>query len=514
MILFVNPRATRPKNRRFPLSVMAVGAALPDGVDWEIVDGNRPDVDVLAELSARIDARRGGPDPVRAVAFSVMPGPQLVSAVPLARALKARHPRVPIVWGGNFPSLYPAPVLNAPYVDWAVRSQGEETFAELLEVMDGARDPRTVAGLAFREPNGEHWIGPERRWKGPDELPPPPYHKIPIAEYLHPTFLGRRSGVYQASIGCPYGCKFCGVISVYGRKERQESPARTAEHLRFLAREHGMDSVHFYDNNFLVGEEHARELAERIEPLGLRWWCEARVDALTRYSEDTWRLLKRAGLTMVFCGAESGSDEVLQKMNKGTTTAQILEVAERTRRHGIIPEFSFVLGDPHEPEREIDNTLAFVRRLKAVNPAMELISYYYTPTPQRRGTYGDVDALAGTPPTLEEWTEPEWVGWMTHEDPQVPWLDRRLKARVEDFRLVLESRFPSVHDYRTRGWGKLLGQMLARSRWERGDFADPRTLRTVRRLARRALPDLQAYGHLRPPSAAAAAPAPATAAAT
>ena len=61
-----------------------------------------------------------------------------------------------------------------------------------------------------------------------------------------------------------------------------------------------MDSVHFYDNNFFVKEDHARELAERLMPLGIRWWCEARVDALMRYSDDTWRLLKRAGLTMIF----------------------------------------------------------------------------------------------------------------------------------------------------------------------------------------------------------------------
>jgi radical SAM superfamily enzyme YgiQ (UPF0313 family) len=153
-----------------------------------------------------------------------------------------------------------------------------------------------------------------------------------------------------------------------------------------------MDSVHFYDNNFFVGEDHARELAGRMEPLGLRWWCEARVDALLRFSDDTWALLKRSGLTMIFCGAESGSDEVLRKMDKRITTAQVLEVAARTREYGIIPEFSFVFGDPDEPEREIENTLSFVRRLKAVNPEMELISYFYTPTPQRRGTYGNVDA--------------------------------------------------------------------------------------------------------------------------
>ncbi len=498
MILFVNPRATRPKNRRFPLSIMAVGAALPANVSWEIIDGNIPALDPEAEIAARVEGRRTGNDPVRVVAFTVMPGPQLASAVPLTRALKLRFPELTIVWGGNFPSLYPTPVLNAPYVDWAVRGQGEETFVELLEVLNGGRDPTTVRGLCFREPDGSHSIGEERRWKGPDELPPPPYHKIDVADYLHPTFLGERSGVYQASIGCPYGCKFCGVISVYGSRERVQSPARTVDHLTLLSRKHGMDSVHFYDNNFFVREDHARELAERITPLGLRWWCEARVDALTRFSDDSWRQLKRAGLTMVFCGAESGSDAVLRKMNKGITTAQILEVAARARAHGIIPEFSFVFGDPDEPEQEIENTLAFVRRLKSVNPAMELISYFYTPTPQRRGTYGDVDAVSVTPTSLEEWTEPKWISWMTHEDPDVPWLDRRLKARVEDFELVLKSRFPSVNDRRTSAWGKVLARMLSHGRWARAEYGDPRALRAVRRLSQRAAPDKQAYGHLRP----------------
>ena len=497
MIILVNPRATRPKNRRFPLSVMAVGAALPEGTSWEIVDGNPPNADPLAEISAHVDSRAGSADPVRMIAFTVMPGPQLVNAVPLTRAVKERYPNIPIVWGGNFPSLYPAPVLNAPYIDWAVRGQGEDTFAALTEVIAGNRDPKTVNGLCFREADGNHWIGPERKWKGPDELPAPPYHKITIPGYLAHTFLGRRSGVYQSSIGCPHGCNFCGVISVFGRRERQQAPERTVEHLSFLKRDYGMDSVHFYDNNFLVGEDHAREFAERVAPLGLRWWCEARVDTLTRYSDDTWRLLKRAGLTMVFCGAESGSDAVLEKMNKGTTTAQIRTVAARSLEHGVIPEFSFVFGGPGDPESEITQTLAFIRELKDINPTMELISYFYTPTPQRKETYGGVDALSGTPTTLEEWAEPEWLAWMTHEDPKVPWFGQELKARVQDFELVLKSRFPSLHDYRTSMWGKALGRVLSQRRWTRGEYADPRALRTVKKLAERVPDDTQAYGHLR-----------------
>jgi radical SAM superfamily enzyme YgiQ (UPF0313 family) len=498
MILLLNPRATRPVNRRFPLSLMAIGAALPPDIGWEIIDGNRPGIDMAGEVADLVERQRDTLDPVQLIAMTVMPGPQLVSAVPLSQALKARFPDIPIVWGGNFGSLYPAPVLNAPYVDWLVRGQGEQTFLDLLEAIDGRRDPKTIAGLAFREPDGTHWIGKERIWQGPAELPDPPYHKIPVADYLQPTFLGQRSGVYQASIGCPYGCNFCGVISVFGRKEKVQAPARMGAHLGHLVREHGMDSVHFYDNNFFLNEEHARTMADTMAPLGIRWWCEARVDALERFSDDTWRRLKAAGLTMIFCGAESGSNEVLVRMNKGITTDQIRLAAAKTREHGIIPEFSFVFGDPDEPEGEIENTIAFIRELKTINPAMELISYFYTPTPQRQGTYGDVDALDGTPDTLEEWTEPDWVAWMTHEHPRTPWMDPSLIQRVHDFELVLKSRFPSVQDRRTRGWGKVLGRYLAMRRWKRADYSDPRLLRWVRKVARIVPDDNQLYGHLRP----------------
>ena len=497
MIVFVNPRVCRPPNRRFPLSLMALGAALPDEVSWEIVDGNRPDVDELAGVAALVDARAGTRDPVTLVAMSVMPGPQLVSAVPLAQRLKARYPRLPIVWGGFFPSLYPRPVLDAPYVDFLVRGQGERTLLELLEVLEGKRDPRTVAGLGFRD-GDEHVLGPERPWIGPDELPPPPYHRIDVDDYLHPTFLGRRNAVYQASMGCPYGCKFCGVISMWGSRQKMEDPARTERHLSFLVKNHGADSVHFYDNNFFVREDHASELCERITPLGLSWWCEARIDAMLRFSPATWRKLKASGLRMVFFGAESGSNEVLARMDKKLTIEQTLEVAARTREHGIVPEFSFVFGGPGDPAGEIDTTLAFIRRLKTVNPDFELVPYFYTPTPQRGDTYGEVDPLSGTPAVLEEWTRPEWVRWMTHEDPDVPWMTGDLKARVEDFVLVLQSRFPSVHDWRTRGWGRALARALAAWPWSSGRYGSNRALRVVRDLARIPRPDPLAYGHLRP----------------
>lgn len=476
---------------------MAIGAALPPERSWAIVDGNLPGMDPLEEIARLVTRQRRCGDPVEAIALTVMPGPQLVSAVPLSRALKQRFPAIPIIWGGNFGSLYPAPVINAPYVDWLVRGQGEHSFVELLDVIAGTRDPHSVAGLGFRDSSGGQVLTDERPWVGPDDLPDPPYHRIPVREYLHPTFLGRRSGVYQASIGCPFGCNFCGVIAVFGRREKVQSPARVAANLTRLMRDAGMDSVHFYDNNFFLNERHALEIAAALAPLGLRWWCEARVDILCRFSPETWQMLRKAGLAMVFCGAESGSDQVLARMNKGTTTEQIIEVAHRTREHGIVPEFSFVFGDPEAPETEIENTLRFIRRLKLANPAMELISYFYTPTPQRSGTYGGVDPLSGTPARLEEWIQPEWVDWMTHVNPQTPWLSQAARSRVIDFETVLKSRFPSIHDKRTKRWGKALASLAARRRWAREDYDDPALLRAIRRVAQVTPDDSQAYGHLR-----------------
>jgi hypothetical protein len=86
---------------------------------------------------------------------------------------------------------------------------------------------------------------------------------------------------------------------------------------------------------------------------------------------------------------------------------------------------------------------------------------------------------------------------MTHEDPDLPWVQRRLKTRVDDFELVLKSRFPSVHDWRTRPWGKTAGRWLASRRWRNENYDDPGLLRRVRDWARDERDDRQAYGHLR-----------------
>ena len=231
-----------------------------------------------------------------------------------------------------------------------MRGQGEQTFLDLLEAIRGRRDVKSVNGLSYKDVDGVARHNPERPMRSPDDFPWYPYHRIPAEKYLLPTFLGRRTAVHQASIGCPFRCNFCGVVNFSGSREKMESPVRTEAMLRHLAQTYGVDAIQFYDNNFFLREEHTRELVDRMAPLKMRWWCEGRTDIMMKYSDATFEAIRRAGCAMIFFGAESGSNENLKEMNKDLCAEDTLALASRIRRFGIIPEFSIIFGNPKDPE--------------------------------------------------------------------------------------------------------------------------------------------------------------------
>ena len=166
------------------------------------------------------------------------------------------------------------------------------------------------------------------------------------------------------------------------------------------------------------------------------------------YSDQTLRALKRAGSTMIFFGAESGSDWVLEQMNKQLKAEQTLALAERIRHFGIVPEFSFILGNPHDPERDTRECIAFIRKIKKINPQAEIIIQHYIPVPQRDGMYGQVDDKIEFPTTPEEWATDRWYNFTVRTDPKLPWLPERIRRRIDDFELVINSRWPTVQDIR------------------------------------------------------------------
>jgi anaerobic magnesium-protoporphyrin IX monomethyl ester cyclase len=471
MILFYNPKATRFRNRRLPLSILAIAAVLEGKAEYAIVDGNL-DPHPTESLIALIQEHK-----VELLAVTVMPGPQTVGAVASCREIRARFPQVPIAWGGYFASNYTTSALNAGYVDYAIRGQGELTLLELLEAIRGHRELKSVPGLSYKDAEGVSRHNPERPMTSPEDFPWYPYHRVPVEKYLLPTFLGRRTVVHQASIGCPFRCNFCGVVNFSGSREKMESPARTANILRHLAQTYGVDAVQFYDNNFFLREDHTRELADRMAPLNMRWWCEGRTDIMMGYSDATLEAIRRAGCAMIFFGAESGSNEILKEMKKDLCAEDTLALASRIRRFGIIPEFSIIFGNPKDPEGDTRDCIRFIRQLKRLNPDSEIVVEHYTPVPQRARMYGGVEDQIQFPTTPDEWATERWQRFATQKDPRTPWLRPRTKQLIDNFELVVSSRWPTVQDLRLPNWGRWALKILSSWRYQLGVYAVPLELR-------------------------------------
>jgi anaerobic magnesium-protoporphyrin IX monomethyl ester cyclase len=478
-ILLVNPTITKRRSARFPFAVLNLSAALDERYSSSIVDGN-VDRDFVSTAVRSLETGR-----IDAVGVSVMGGPQLRSAILVSRAIRARFPLVPIIWGGHFPTICAESSLNAPYVDFAIRAQGEQTLIELLDMLFGARGGALdgIPGLSWRR-DGQIIHNPNRAFSTAGLVRSLPYERVgDPRRYFGRTFLGQRTGGYQAALGCRFRCTFCGVAAMFRGKTALPPAQRLEQELRLLSTTFGMDSIQFYDHNFFDREEDTAPLLEVLAGLQLPWWCFARADALLNLSQRSWAQVRKSRLRMAYIGAESPSDWLLHDVRKGTRIDQTLEAVELCRGNGVIPELSFMLAPPQDPEGETERTFEFIRHIKRLHPQTEIMLYIYAPLPPAPGsknphverTVSNLRDSDGQPlifpATADEWAEQKWLRYWCHTD--TPWLTPQLRERIRDFTTVLGCRFPTITDVRSPGWGKAALQALASWRYRYQRYGRP-----------------------------------------
>lgn len=475
-VLLLNPRAQKA-HRRLPLSVLFVARTIPAPHTWEIIDANiTPDALACAEA---VIAR----DPAGTVLMvTVMPGPQLREATPWCREIKRRFPATTVVWGGYFPTVYTEAVARDPGVDLVVIGQGEETAPALVEALARGEDPAGLAGVvAWRD--GALVRGQARPYVRPSAYPDPPYDRLPMETYAARTFLGSRTYNHHASAGCPYTCNFCAVTNMFEGRWLPDPPEHVIRIVRQLHGRYGANAIEFHDNNFFAAERRVREVARGIADLRLGWWGEGRIDTMLRWSGETWEAMAKSGLKMVFYGAESGDQEVLEAMDKGGLRVhETVELNRLARAHGIRPEFSFVLGNPANPDRDIDRSLALIRQLKQENADCEIILYLYTPVPLPGQLDHDAAAGFAFPETLDEWLSPRWYRYEDRRSPGTPWLTRAHVRKVYDFEAVLHARWPSVSDQNLSRWQRAALRVLSAPRYRAGWYAFPMEIKALQRL--------------------------------
>ncbi|MEZ4768404.1 MAG: radical SAM protein [Caldilineales bacterium] len=285
----------------------------------------------------------------------------------------------------------------------------------------------------------------------PDRLPGWPYHRVDVPRYIRNTFMGSRTMTHHSSYGCPFFCNFCAVVNMVNGRWLAHSAERVAADVQMFVDRWGVNAVEFDDNNFFTAEARVAEFSERLLAAGLEigWWGEARIDTMMHYGDRTWELMRDSGLKMVFLGAESGSDETLQRMNKGgkASTEKTLEIARKMAAYDIVPEMSFVLGNPPDPEADTRQTIEFIRKVKQVNPATEIIMYMYTPVPLAGELYEQAKSTGfAFPETLEGWIDPSWQEFSQRRSVSMPWLNDPIRRQITNFQWVLNAYHPTTTD--------------------------------------------------------------------
>ena len=400
------------------------------------------------------------------------------------------------MWGGYFPSQHADTVLRDGCVDVCVRGQGEITFAQLAQTLTGGGSLAGVAGISYRAGDGDVHHNPDRPLTELEELPDWPYRRLPMERYFHRHYLGDRVATHQTSYGCPFGCSFCAIVGIAKRRWVAQSPARVARILADHQRHQGADAVQFHDMDFFVSEDRVVEIAERIRPLSMTWWGLGRVDELMRYSDRTWSTMRSSGLKMAFCGAESGSDEVLARMNKGgrVSCSMTLDLVKRMAEWNVVPELSFVIGNPPDPREDIDHTLEFVRQIKRLNPATEIILYMYTPVPLEGMLFEEARRQGFRfPETLDGWVSGDWRTFSMRRDPPNPWLAPDLQRRVRNFDRVLNAYYPTSTDLSIRGLKRGALRALGGWRYHTRFYSLPLELKAAQRLLRYQRPETAGF---------------------
>jgi len=365
------------------------------------------------------------------VALSTMTGTQIHHALNLASDVReVTGGKVPIVWGGCHPSVVPWQTLKHDLVDLIVFGEGDQTFLELVEALKSGCDLTGVKGLMFKD-NGRPVRTEPRPLMDVEDLLPTPWEIIDPEHYVHrDMYLNECTRVLdigQTSRGCPFQCGFCSSAQLRGRKWRAMSVEKGLAKIVDTVRRFNLNGIWLRDDEFYINRKRATAICEGIvrEKLNIAFYTSGtRVDVFMKATDYEIEILKKAGAYTLKFGAESGSQRILDLMNKGIKVEQTIEVNKLCRAHGIIPVFGLLIGYPTETFDEINRTIDLIYRLKRDNPDAQFETIaIFTPLP---GTVSyDLSLEHGLvpPQSLEEWSD--WIfDDYDLEGKKLPWYNK------------------------------------------------------------------------------------------
>jgi radical SAM superfamily enzyme YgiQ (UPF0313 family) len=265
-----------------------------------------------------------------------------------------REQGIPVILGGPHTTFLPEEGLS--HADYVICGEGDEALPELLSVLQHGGDLGSIGNLAYRD--GE--TVQQNPWRpfleDLDSLPIPDYRLI------HGWKMAKAPCISIAtSRGCPFNCRFCSVILMFGRKYRYNSVDRVMEEIRANVRPG--QHIFFCDDNFTANRDRIKEFCERVltENLKIEWSAQVRVEAAR--DPELMDLMVRAGCIIVYVGLESINPATLKAYNKSQSVDNIRECVVNFHRYGIKVHGMFVFGSEEDDYKTVRDTVRFSRKI-------------------------------------------------------------------------------------------------------------------------------------------------------
>ena len=408
-----------------PLGLLYVSGFLQDkNVEHHLFDGTFSSFDAVQE--AILESR---PD-ILALYVNFLTRLNVVRIVEWARGLeKLSHTR--IVLGGPDVRFHVEEYLDVN-VDFLVLGEGEITFYELLTALGRNAGLAEVKGIAYRNEEGRTVFTGERPMEQDlSVFPWPNRSKTDVTRYMQSwkQHHGYSSLTISTQRGCPFTCTWCSH-AVYGDTYRRRKVEDVVKEIAFLKQEYNPDHFWFVDDVFTMSERWLQDFAGQLSSQGLhiRYECITRAD---RMNEEVLKALKASGCAMLWIGAESGSQKILDLMDRRVKAGQVREMIMRAREMGIRTGTFIMLGYPGEDEDDIEETIS---HLVAAGPDQFTINTAYP----IRGTrfYEEVE------PVMEQGRD-----WKTTPD-----RDLKFRRKYSDryYALAIRKVYNEVYAHRER----------------------------------------------------------------
>jgi len=408
------------------------------------------------------------------VGLSVLTGPQIIPSLKASEKIRESH-RVPILWGGLQPALFPEKVLEKDYVDLIATGEGEGTITELAAVIaESGPAPdalRRVAGIAFRH-NGQIEFTEERPFlKNLDDIRAA-WHYLDIERYIRPEIYldsslgGERAIAVNTSRGCPWRCGYCYNIFFNKRCFRAQSAARVIQDVTELQREYGITGIRFSEDHFFSSRKRALEVIRNID---LPWTATIRVNDIAEGGEEFVKELAAHKCALLRCGIESGSQRILDLISKDITLEQIRQAARLCAMHDVMTGFFFMLGFPGEEWDDVLKTLDLMDELEALGSSILVaLPSIFCPFPGTPLMEKAVSMNFHPPESIEDWGATIDV-IVKQSGGLPPYADKRVERVIQYLRLARVRDF----DSRAASLPVRFFRAAARWRWKHRFFSFP-----------------------------------------